>query len=561
MFQRASRWLCVLALALLLNQLPAAAQKFGASNLIVAYTNLDSHNPAHTNHMFEYTRGGALVQQMDIPTGDPAGGGFLRGVTVDTKNRVSFFNGTFSPYLSTYDSVHGGWTQTSIAGWSMVNNLNYGGIASYGPYLFLPDFATAYDGSPNGIIRYNANTGASERFSPIDYIDATMGNDGMLYVRAYDDGYGTPFHVFDPHSLAPGRVFHTNGVNSIVVSHEGEIYGISGTQIVHLHSDGTLAGSLTIGHNPYNIAISSDRKIAVSCADGWVALTDESFSHLTGFQAYTRPESETWIAWVAFVPNSGALHHAQDFDGDGKADLLFQNQTNGGLATWFANGQNILGAASLKTQVGAGYHAVGVDDFNGDDKPDVVFQNDAARQVTIWYMDGTAYTGGASISKFSAVGDHVVAVGDFDGDGKPDIVFQNESTGVLTLWYMNGTTFLRSAVVAQVPFTGYKVVGAGDFNGDGKRDLVFQNATSGQVVLWYMNGNVFQSGVSVPYVPGSQWQVKNVADFDGDDRPDIAFQNKTTGQIVLWYMNLAAVTGGGQTTLTPLSDYKLAGPP
>jgi len=115
--------------------------------------------------------------------------------------------------------------------------------------------------------------------------------------------------------------------------------------------------------------------------------------------------------------------------------------------------------------------------------------------------------------------------------------------------------------VAQVPFAGYKVVGAGDFNGNGQRDLVFQNATSGQVVLWYMNGNVFQSGVSVPYVPGSQWQVKNVADFDGDDKPDIAFQNKTTGQIVLWYMNLATVTGGGQTTLTPLSDYKLAGPP
>lgn len=560
MSHKAFRLLCALTLAVLLNRLPAAAQGFGPSNLIVAYTNLNSNNPAHTNHMFEYTRGGGLVQQMDIPTGDPAGGGFLRGVTVDTKNRVSFYNGTFSPFLSAYDSVHGVWTQTSIPGLSMANNLNYGGIASYGPYVFLPDFATAYDGSPNGIVRYNSDTGVSERFSTIDYIDATLGNDGLLYVRAYDDGLGTPFHVFDPSTLAPGRVFHTSGVNSIVVAASGEIYGISGTQVVRLHSDGTAAGSLTIGHNPYNIAISSDGKIAVACADGWVALTNESFSELTGFQAFTHSNSETWISWIAFVPGRSALNHVQDFDGDGKADLLFQNQTNGSLASWFTNGRNIMGAASLTTQVGAGYRAVGVEDFNGDNKPDIVFQNDTARQVVIWYMDGTAYSGGGSISKFSAVGDHVVTVGDFDGDGKSDIVFQNETTGVITIWYMNGTTFLQSATVAQAPFSGYKVVGSGDFNGDGKRDLVFQNVNNGQVILWYMNNNVFLNGLSVPYIPGSQWQVKSVADFDGDDKPDLAFQNQNTGQIVLWYMNQGVVTGGGQTALTPFSDYKLAGP-
>lgn len=564
MYKRAFLLLAMLIPAIFLNRLPCAAQGFGASNLIVASTNLNARDSAHTNTMYEYTRAGALLRQMQVPydTGSTAGSDMLRGMAVDTQDRILFYNGTFSPHLSAYDSLHSTWTHASIDGWSMVNNINYGGIASYGNYVFLPDMATADDGSPNGVIRYNTSTGTSQRFSPgVDFIDATLGNDGLLYVRAYDDGYGTPFHVFDPNSMADLRVFHTNGINSIVVNREGDLYGISGTSVVRMHSDGTVIKTLSIGHNPYNIALSSDRKIAVSCADGWIALTDETLNGATGFQALTHPDYETWLVWVTFVPGKAALHHSQDFSGDGKADFLFQNRDNGSLACWFANGQNITGGVPLNLVVAAGYHAVGTEDFNGDNRPDIVFQNSATGQIVIWYMNGTAFAGGGALSKVPAAGDRVVAVGDFDGDDKPDIVFQNQTTGTITIWYMNGTTFLRSATVTAVPVAGYKVVGVGDFNGDGRRDLVFQNTNTGQVVVWYMNSNVLLSGAMVPYVPGSQWTVRNVVDFDGDGRPDIAFQNQTNGQIVLWYMNDTAVMGGGQTTLIPFSGYNIVGSP
>ncbi|MCW3097709.1 MAG: hypothetical protein JWL77_3327 [Chthonomonadaceae bacterium] len=555
------RLLYLLVLAFSLYGLPSAAQGLGPSNLIIASTNLNSNDPTKTSMMYEFTRGGSLVKKMPVPDGTGTAQQFLRGMTVDSQDRLFFYDGTFSPNLSTYDSRHGTWTQPTVAGWSMVNNINYGGIATYGNYVFLPDMATAYDGSPNGIIRYNPNDGSYARFSSgVDFIDATMGNDGLLYVRAYDDGYGTPFYVFDPNSMAVLRVFHTSGVNSIVVTREGEIIGISGTRLVHMHSDGTVVNAIATGHNPYNIAISSDRKVAVSCADGWIILTDETLTNVTGFQALTHPDYETWIVWVAFVPNAGALHHTQDFSGDGKADLLFQNKNDGSLACWFADGQNVIGSAPINLGVAAGYRAVGIEDFNGDGSPDIVFQNATTGQIVIWYMSGTTFLGGASVSPYPAAGDKVVGVGDFDGDGSPDIVLQNQTTGRITLWYMSGTTVLRTAAVTAVPTAGYKVVGAGDFDGDGHRDLVFQNASTGQVVVWYMNSNTLLGGAVVPYLPGSQWQVKNVADFDGDGKPDIAFQNQTTGQIVLWYMNNVTVNGGGQTTLTPLSAYTIAGP-
>jgi hypothetical protein len=48
-----------------------------------------------------------------------------------------------------------------------------------------------------------------------------------------------------------------------------------------------------------------------------------------------------------------------------------------------------------------GWRAVGSDDFNGDGKPDLIWQHEASGQVDVWYLNGpqgNSRMGGNTIS-------------------------------------------------------------------------------------------------------------------------------------------------------------------
>ena len=63
-----------------------------------------------------------------------------------------------------------------------------------------------------------------------------------------------------------------------------------------------------------------------------------------------------------------------DFNGDGKADILWQNNS-GTPAIWLMNGTSVTGSGVLANP-GTGWHAIGAGDFNGDGKADILWQND-----------------------------------------------------------------------------------------------------------------------------------------------------------------------------------------
>src|SRR5207249_3218777 len=87
-------------------------------------------------------------------------------------------------------------------------------------------------------------------------------------------------------------------------------------------------------------------------------------------------------------------------------------------------GNVVLGQDSISSAGVAGWTVVGARDFNGDGKPDVLWQNDATRQVTVWYMGGTGgnvFQGWSYLSSGVIPGWTVVGARDFDGDGHPDL--------------------------------------------------------------------------------------------------------------------------------------------
>ena len=133
-----------------------------------------------------------------------------------------------------------------------------------------------------------------------------------------------------------------------------------------------------------------------------------------------------------------------DLSGDGKTDVLWRNTSTGQLYAWLMDGTALSSGTLLTPSVVAntGWTIRGLDDFNRDGKPDVLWHNQSTGQLYVWFMNGTTLSSATFLSP-SAVPNtswKVRQVGDFNGDGKPDILWHNQSTGQLYAWFMDATT-------------------------------------------------------------------------------------------------------------------------
>ncbi len=82
--------------------------------------------------------------------------------------------------------------------------------------------------------------------------------------------------------------------------------------------------------------------------------------------------------------------------------------------------------------------------FNGDGKADILLQNDSGLP-SIWTMDGAKVTG-AALPNPGGPAWHVAATADFNGDGKSDILLQHDS-GLPSIWTMDGATITNSSTL------------------------------------------------------------------------------------------------------------------
>ena len=225
---------------------------------------------------------------------------------------------------------------------------------------------------------------------------------------------------------------------------------------------------------------------------------------------------------------------AEDFNADGKSDLLLQystgvivieTQANLGVTNGFNVGNP-----------GPTWHLVASADFNGDFQPDLLLQNDDSTIVE-YLMNGTTISAGYSFGTPGA-GWHVRGTGDFNADGKADIVLQNDNGGIV-IYNTNGTAVSAAAYVTN-PGAGWTVAGVADLNGDGNADILVQN-TNGQIVDYLMNGDAV---LSANYLgsPGVGWAVAGTGDYNGDGKADLLLHNDN-GADVIWETNGLAVTG------------------
>ena len=213
-------------------------------------------------------------------------------------------------------------------------------------------------------------------------------------------------------------------------------------------------------------------------------------------------------AGLGNVPTVWSVAGVGDFNGDGMADILWRNTSTGDLAIWLMNGTTILNANTAGLgNVPLNWSVVGVGDFNGDGMADILWRNTTNGNVAIWLMNGTTLTN-ANTATFGNMpsGWFVAGTGDFNGDGKSDILWRDGS-GDLAIWEMNGTTILNpnTSGVGNLS-TVWSVAVTGDFNSTGMSGILWTD-TSGDLAIWYMNGTTISSGAGLGTMPTS-WTIQ-----------------------------------------------------
>jgi Peptidase M10 serralysin C terminal/Bacterial pre-peptidase C-terminal domain/FG-GAP-like repeat/Peptidase M66 len=234
--------------------------------------------------------------------------------------------------------------------------------------------------------------------------------------------------------------------------------------------------------------------------------------------------------------NSIQHHPVNDFNGDGRSDILWRNDS-GQFTDWLGktNGGFAANDANALTQVPGNWHIVGTGDFNGDKFVDVLWRDDSG---TIGQWLGKT-GGGFTVDSHQinvSTNWSVVDTGDFNGDGKADILWR-DTNGQIGDWLSNGSGgwTVNNASMAGVS-TSWTVAGVGDFNGDGKSDILWRGP-NGEVGDWLSNGSGGWTinNASVKTV-ANNWHVVGVGDFNGDGLSDILWSSDT-GQFGDWLGN------------------------
>lgn len=263
------------------------------------------------NTVHEITPDGQVVQSFatEYPDGYPATE-YARDVAVDGDGIVHIYNGTFSPYMSSYNPVDATWTHRNYPIFNTANNGSYGGIDVDLNQVFVTDGLT-----DKGVVLFDTDAGQGFRFAEgTDAIDLTLGLDGLLYVLSPGGSPGgRTVDAYDPRtysfvkSIDLTAIFGWTEHRSIAVDYDGNLFIADWDGEIHRVS---AAGELVQTINPpcdwigfeikcsfYDIAISETGRLALGSRFGEIIVTDVNFSSVSKFQIGNRG------AFVEFVPN------------------------------------------------------------------------------------------------------------------------------------------------------------------------------------------------------------------------------------------------------------------
>jgi hypothetical protein len=260
---------------------------------------------------------------------------------------------------------------------------------------------------------------------------------------------------------------------------------------------------------------------------------------------------------------------AQSFNGDQFADIFWVNDNTQSTNVWLRNGSaNVSTSVAGGQTIGSDWKVAAIADFDGDGKADILWRGVAGANLgktKLWIMNGSTVTSstekGIPGQTPLLVNDYEIAgVGDFNGDGRADILWRSKSNGYHVMWFMEGASIVgnNSVPVATVE-SGWKVVGIADLNGDGKAEILWRHTTSNNIASWIMNGAQSIQGNTVALGVDSNWSVKGVADVTRDGHADVVWYHAPSGSVAVWKMINGQLDSGQIIASGVAHEWKIVG--
>lgn len=251
------------------------------------------------------------------------------------------------------------------------------------------------------------------------------------------------------------------------------------------------------------------------------------------------------------------MEGTDDFDGDGKDDILWYNhQTTETGISFQGMIDSPFSYSSVATANDANWKIKSIADFDGDGKSDILWRHDTSGQVAQWKMDGAALRCRGPFAVVVDLDWQILSAEDFDGDGKSDILWRNTASGEVCIWLMNGSAIVSNVGFGKVDLQ-WKIMATGDFNRDKKVDILWQYDNSGAIVLWEMDFEKISRVSLLATLGDKHWEIKNTGDYDGDGDSDILWQNESTGDVVIWFIHQGMLDAVKFVAAMPDRSWKL----
>ncbi|HVE71030.1 MAG TPA: FG-GAP-like repeat-containing protein [Thermoanaerobaculia bacterium] len=274
---------------------------------------------------------------------------------------------------------------------------------------------------------------------------------------------------------------------------------------------------------------------------------------------------------ISYVGNSGndvtltALAHfngRNDFDNDGRSEVLWRHGTSGQNYRWIMNGHLYAGGAIIN-EVDPAWILAATADFDGDGDSDIFWRHSETGENYMYRMEGGAIQQGGPVNDVPDTNWEVAATGDLNGDGRADVIWRNELTDETYVYMMNGFTIERGGELRGAG-PGWKIAAVDDFDVDGYADIIWNNLFTGEIYAWRMNGFAIVSEHSFDLAPG--WEIVGAGQFNsighvnypGDLRPDLVYWHRDAQRFEIYHTDEGFTRGTLQSGATVGDGWRIA---